>query len=88
MKIVFAMRSNTILPIKRVTHTKTILNLSLMIGTPEQLLKFMEDLNVVICGNGLNNNGHAHFNLTCSSLKDCPVVWMHAHLLNIRHIHD
>jgi hypothetical protein len=38
-------------------------------GTAEQWLKFMEDLNVVIHGNGLNNNSMAHFNLTCSSLK-------------------
>jgi hypothetical protein len=38
-------------------------------GTPEQWLKFMENLNVVIRGNGLNENGHAHFNLTRSSLK-------------------
>jgi hypothetical protein len=38
-------------------------------GMPEQWLKFMENLNVVICGNGLNENGHAHFNLTRSSLK-------------------
>jgi hypothetical protein len=38
-------------------------------GTPEQWLKFMEDLNVVIHGNGLNNNGPACFNLTRSSLK-------------------
>jgi hypothetical protein len=29
----------------------------------------MEDLNVVIRGNGLDKNGLAHFNLTCSSLK-------------------
>jgi flagellar biosynthesis GTPase FlhF len=29
----------------------------------------MEDLNVVIHGNGLNKNGSAHFNLTRSSLK-------------------
>jgi hypothetical protein len=38
-------------------------------GTPEQWLKFMEALNVVIRGNGLNENGHACFNLTHSSLK-------------------
>jgi hypothetical protein len=38
-------------------------------GTPEQWLKFMEDLNVVIHGNGLNNNDWVHINLTCSSLK-------------------
>jgi hypothetical protein len=38
-------------------------------GTPEQWLKFMEDLNVVIHGNGLDKNGSAHFNLTRSSLK-------------------
>jgi hypothetical protein len=38
-------------------------------GTPEQWLKFMENLNVVICDNGLDENGHARFNLTCSSLK-------------------
>jgi hypothetical protein len=38
-------------------------------GTPEQWLKFMEELNVVICGNGFNKNGHAHFNLIHSSLK-------------------
>jgi hypothetical protein len=38
-------------------------------GTPEQWLKFMEALNVVIRGNGLNKNGHVHFNLTHSSLK-------------------
>ncbi len=38
-------------------------------GTTEQWLKFMEDLIVVICGNGLNNNGLVCFNLTCSSLK-------------------
>jgi hypothetical protein len=38
-------------------------------GTPEQWLKFMEDLNLIICGNRLNNNGQAHFNLTCSSLN-------------------
>ncbi len=38
-------------------------------GTPEQWLKFMENLNVVIRGNGLNKNGRACFNLTCSSLK-------------------
>jgi hypothetical protein len=29
----------------------------------------MEDLNVIICGNGLNDNGCACFNLTHSSLK-------------------
>jgi hypothetical protein len=38
-------------------------------GIPEQWLKFMEALNVDICGNGLNQNGHAHFNLTRSSVK-------------------
>jgi hypothetical protein len=40
-------------------------------GTPEQWLKFMEDLdlNIVICGNGLDKNGSVHFNLTRSSLK-------------------
>jgi hypothetical protein len=38
-------------------------------GTPEQWLKFMEDLNVVICGNGLDNNGLVCFNLTRASLK-------------------
>jgi hypothetical protein len=38
-------------------------------GTPEQWLKFMEALNIVIRGNGLNENGGASFNLTCSSLK-------------------
>jgi hypothetical protein len=38
-------------------------------GTPEQWLKFMEDLNVIIRGNGLDKNGLAHFNLTRSSLK-------------------
>jgi hypothetical protein len=32
-------------------------------GMPEQWLKFMEKLNVVIHGNGLDENGHAHFNL-------------------------
>jgi hypothetical protein len=36
---------------------------------PEQWLKFMENHNVVICGNGLDENDHACFNLTCSSLK-------------------
>jgi hypothetical protein len=29
----------------------------------------MEDLNVIIRGNGLDKNGSAHFNLTRSSLK-------------------
>jgi alpha-D-ribose 1-methylphosphonate 5-triphosphate synthase subunit PhnH len=29
----------------------------------------MEDLNIIIHGNGLNKNGSAHFNLTRSSLK-------------------
>jgi hypothetical protein len=29
-------------------------------GTPEQCLKFMEVLNIVIHGNGLNENGCAH----------------------------
>ena len=38
-------------------------------GTAEQWLKFMEDLNIVIHGNGLNNNGLVCFNLTRSSLK-------------------
>ena len=38
-------------------------------GTPEQWLKFMENLNVVIRGNGLDENGRARFNLTRSSLK-------------------
>jgi hypothetical protein len=38
-------------------------------GTPEPWLKFMEALNVVIRGNGLNKNGCACFNLTHSSLK-------------------
>jgi hypothetical protein len=38
-------------------------------GTPEQWLKFMEDLNVVIRGNGLDKNSSTRFNLTCSSLK-------------------
>jgi hypothetical protein len=38
-------------------------------GMPEQWLKFMEALNVVIRGNGLNENGCVRFNLTRSSLK-------------------
>jgi hypothetical protein len=39
-------------------------------GTPEQWLKFMEDLNVIVIrGNGLDKNGSACFNLTRSSLK-------------------
>jgi hypothetical protein len=38
-------------------------------GTPEQWLKFMEYLNVIIRGNGLDKNGPARFNLTRSSLK-------------------
>jgi hypothetical protein len=38
-------------------------------GTPEQWLKFMEDLNIFIRGNGLDKNGSAYFNLTRSSLK-------------------
>ncbi len=38
-------------------------------GMPEQWLKFMENINVVICGNGLDKNVHASFNLTHSSLK-------------------
>jgi hypothetical protein len=39
-------------------------------GTPEQWLKFMEDLtNIVIHGNCLDKNGSACFNLTRSSLK-------------------
>jgi hypothetical protein len=38
-------------------------------GTSEQWLKFMEDLNVIIRGDGLDDNSLAHFNLTCSSLK-------------------
>ncbi len=38
-------------------------------STPEQWLKFMEELNVIICANALDDNGHAHFNLTCSSHK-------------------
>ena len=37
-------------------------------GMPEQWLKFMENLNVVIRGNGLDENGRARFNLTFSSL--------------------
>jgi hypothetical protein len=52
---------------KQGTHKKYIKPFSR--GTPEQWLKFIEDLNVVICGNGLNDNGLAHFNLICSSLK-------------------
>jgi hypothetical protein len=39
-------------------------------GTPEQWLKFMEDLHITIRGNGLDKNSLAHFNLTHSSLKD------------------
>jgi hypothetical protein len=35
----------------------------------EQWLKCIEDLNVIIHGNGLDNNGPACFNLTRSSLK-------------------
>jgi hypothetical protein len=38
-------------------------------GTPEQWLKFMEDLNVIIRGNSLDKNGLACFNLICASLK-------------------
>jgi hypothetical protein len=38
-------------------------------GTPEQWLKFMEDLNLIIHGNGLHKIGSVCFNLTCSSLK-------------------
>jgi hypothetical protein len=38
-------------------------------GMPEQWLKFMEALNVVIRGNGLDDNGCVCFNLTHSSLK-------------------
>jgi hypothetical protein len=38
-------------------------------GMPEQWLKFIVNLNVVIRGNGLNENGCVRFNLTRSSLK-------------------
>jgi hypothetical protein len=38
-------------------------------GAAQQWLEFMDDLNMVIPGNGLDNNGPAHFNLTRSSLK-------------------
>jgi hypothetical protein len=39
-------------------------------GMAEQWLKFMEDLNVVIRGNGLlDNNGLARFNVIRSSLQ-------------------
>jgi hypothetical protein len=38
-------------------------------GTPEQWLKLMVDLNIIIRGNGLDNNSPACFNLTSSSLK-------------------
>jgi hypothetical protein len=38
-------------------------------GMPEQWLKFIVNLDVVIRGNGLDENGCACFNLTCSSLK-------------------
>jgi hypothetical protein len=37
--------------------------------TAKQWLKFMDNLNVVIPGNGLDNNGPAGFNLTRSSLN-------------------
>jgi hypothetical protein len=37
-------------------------------GTPEQWLKFMEDLNIVIHGNGLDKNGSACFNRTASAI--------------------
>jgi hypothetical protein len=35
----------------------------------EQWLKFMDKLNIVIQGNGLDNDGLAHFNVTRSLLK-------------------
>jgi hypothetical protein len=38
-------------------------------GIAEQWLKFKEQLNIVIHGNGLDNDGWACFNVTCSSLK-------------------
>jgi hypothetical protein len=39
-------------------------------GMAAQWLKFMDRLNIVIHGNGLDNDGLAHFNvMTCSSLK-------------------
>ena len=38
-------------------------------GTAEQWLKFMEDVNIIIRGNGLDNYCLVHFNLTHSLLK-------------------
>jgi hypothetical protein len=38
-------------------------------GIAEQWLKFKDKLNIVIHGNGLNNDGLAHFNVTQSLLK-------------------
>jgi hypothetical protein len=63
------MRLNMTLTTSRGTHTKSILNPSLMVLLSNGSKQFMEDLNVVICGNGLDNNGPACFNLTHSSLK-------------------
>ncbi len=49
-------------------------------GKPEQWLKFMEALNVVICGNGLSKNGHAHFNLTPSIKGEALHVFNDTHI--------
>ncbi len=38
-------------------------------GMAEQWLKFMEQLDILIHGNGLDNDGPVCFNMTCSLLK-------------------
>ncbi len=38
-------------------------------GMPKQWLKFMEALNVVICGNGLDENGRAHIKCLCAIME-------------------
>jgi hypothetical protein len=65
MKTVSVTRSNMTIMIKRVTHTKNILNLSLMVLLSNGSNSWMTSTSSF----GLDNNGPVCFNLTCSSLK-------------------
>jgi hypothetical protein len=62
-------------PSKRKSGTYKIYLKPFDSGMPEQWLKFMAKLKIIISSNGLMKDGLAHFNMMCSSLKG-EALWV------------
>jgi hypothetical protein len=69
MMIAFVMRQVKYDPADKASELYKMYMTAFSHSMPEQWLKFMENLNVIIHDNGLDKNGRACFNLTRSSLN-------------------